>query len=474
MAFNLTTTRIWGIIKTNGTMELKVHLVQQQRLSLTPRMKQSLHILQLPLMELRQLIEEELTDNPLLKEATEDAGGENFEEFINYRENWQQSQAGNSEKEEELYNFRESLITQAVTLQQRLLHQLRIMRGSESILKVGEFLIGNIDDSGYLQISLEGVAKSLSVPIAEVKQTLSLIQTLEPAGIGARNLKEALLLQLKRHKRENSLAAKIVKNYLEDLGKKHYRKIGKSLNTSLEKVKRAKNEIGNLEPRPGGSLSPAKKIPSPIPDVTIKKENGKYQSILNHQYLPRLRINPFYQNFLKRGNLSSSTRCYLRKKLSNALWLIKNLQRRETTIKDIVDHIIEVQKDFLEKGASHLKPLTLKEVAKTVKRNSSTVSRAIRNKWVQTPLGNFELKRFFNGHIKRNHQEPCLPAGKPLTSQSIKTRIKCLIGNEKKKSPLSDEDILKRLKFEGIDIARRTIAKYRKQLKILPSYLRKE
>ncbi len=458
---------------------------------LTPRMEQSLRILQLSGMELRQLIEEELANNPLLE--LEEADEEEFQAHIEYGGKGLIHQARGSDEsdpyrlqdrletkflggqeEEKLYNFRESLVTQAITLQQRLLDQLRLETDSEPILKIGEFLVGNIDDSGYLQISLEEVAKSLSVPIPKVKKTLSLIQSLEPAGIGARDLKESLLLQLKRRKRENSITVEIVKEHLEDLGKKHYKKIAKSLNISLEKVKRAGAEIGNLELRPGSSLSPGKKIPFPIPDVIIKKGNGSYQSILNHQYLPRIRINFFYQNLLKKQNLSSSTYSYLRKKLGNASWLIKNLQRRETTLKTIMAQIIEVQADFLEKGASYLKPLTLKEIAKTVKRNPSTVSRAIRNKWVQTPFGSFELKRFFNGNIKRNHQEPCLPADRLLTSQGIKTRIKCLIGNEKKKSPLSDEDILKRLKTQGIDIARRTIAKYRRQLKILPSYLRKE
>ncbi len=296
-------------------------------------------------------------------------------------------------------------------------------------------------------------------------KVLSLIQSFDPSGVGAKNLKECLLIQLKNQGKEDTLEAKIIAEHLKDLEKRRYARITKRLGVSLDKVTKAAKVISRLEPKPGRNFSPEKNHPI-IPELILKKIDGEYYIITNDGDLPRLRVSPLYRKLMKKENSELEARRYLMEKFKSAMWVIKSIEQRRKTIRRVTECIVKKQREFLDKGIEYLKPCTLSEIAKEIGMHESTVSRVTTNKYIDTPQGTFELKFFFTGEIITKDNGS-------LSSRSIRAKIRELIEAEDKQHPLSDIKIAKILLNQGINIARRTIAKYRESLKILPSTMRK-
>ncbi|MBU4374034.1 MAG: RNA polymerase factor sigma-54, partial [Euryarchaeota archaeon] len=406
---------------------------------------------QMPLLKLKEFIERQIEENPLVNAEKDKEPELDF---------------GYNFDDEEKKNYRESLITKPATLQEHLLRQLHLFTGSDDERKIGELIIGNIDDNGYLGCSVEEISESNKTPVSEVEKILFLIQTFDPIGIGARNLRECLLIQLKAKGRENSLAWQIIDKYLPDLEKKRFDYIAKKTRTSVEKIKEAMKEIANLEPKPGRCFNDEKAIHL-IPDAVLKKDKDKYEVIFNDWELPRISLNDKYKKMIKQKDTPQDAREFLKERLKAARSLIEAVNKRKETIQKVTEAIVYVQKDFLDKGEAQFKPMTLSQIANMVGKHKSTVSRAISNKYVQTPYGIFELRNFLNSGVKQE-------TGEFLSSKTIKSKIKNLIENEGKENPLTDQKITERLKQQGISISRRTVAKYRDQLKILPSQSRRE
>lgn len=499
----------------------------QQKLILSPQMQQAINLLQLPLTELRLTAAQELMKNPLLEEVpdqeieigtAEEADSDSAdkiqetpakevepreEEEILGEEAAVLKEAGDKESETIISDFQdefkkltemddewrdyfrmtapyyryteeeeakrqylENSITSAETLEDHLKDQLHLSAENERQIEIGENIIGNLDDNGFLQVGLEEIAQATAAPLEEVEKALQLIHTFHPVGAGSRNLQECLLVQLERLGRKDSLAAKIVRGHLEELAMKKYPQIAKSIGTTVEAVKQAHEEIGQLDPKPGRMFSRNDNF-YPIPDVVIQKnEDDQFEIVLNNEKIPHLRISQLYRQLMAEGG-DLPTREYVRGKVKAGLWFIKNIQQRQKTIYNIALELLRVQREFFENNTNFLKPLTMQEAAQAIGVHESTVSRATTNKYIQTPQGLFQMKYFFSSGVKTT-------GGGSTSTTSVKERILELFRNEDKKKPLADHEIISILKREGIEMARRTIAKYRKELKILPTHLRRE
>ena len=435
-----------------------------QKLRLTPQMRLAINLLQMPLVKLKEFIKEQAEVNPLLdigngKEFGLDfwAAGESKRPLIQENYNFE---------DEEKQNYQESLITASATFQEHLLRQLRLLANSEDERKIGELIIGNLDDNGYLRCSMEEIAGYIKTDPPKVEEVLFLIQTFDPIGVGARDLRECLLLQLKAKGEENSLPGQIVDKYLSYLEKKRFEFIAKKLNVSVERLKEAVKTIVNLEPKPGRSFS-AERTVRLIPDACLRKNKEGYEVIFNDRELPQLTINERYRQMIKQKDTPPDAKEYLRERLKAVYSLINAVKKRKETIQKIIEEIIYVQKDFLDNEECDLKPLTLEYIAKRIGKHKSTVSRAIANKYVQAPGGIFELRYFLSSGVKQKN-------GEFLSSKAIKSKIKNLIENEDKDKPLTDQEIVHHLKQEEVYISRRAITKYRTQLKIPSSKSRRE
>ena len=444
-------------------LELKPANKLTYKLRLTPQMKLAISLLQMPLIKLRDYVKQQIEENPLLEIEKMEGPSKETESNLNY----------NSDEDEEKQDYRESLITNPVALQEHLLRQLHLLANTEDERKTGEFIIENVNDDGYLKISIEEIAKVSQAAPSQVQKVLSLIQTFNPIGVGARDLRECLLLQIKAKGEEKFLAAgkqtlvsQIVDRYLPYLEKKRFKFIAKKLKVSVERIKEAIKEIANLEPKPGRSFNTERAVRL-IPDCLLKRSNDRYEVMLNDWELPSLNLNPKYKRMLKQEDIAEDTKEYLKERLGAAKFLINAINNRKETIKKVAEAIVYIQKDFLDNGMQNLKPMTLSQIAHLVDKHKSTVSRTVNNKYLQTPDGIFELRHFLNSGIKQEN-------GELYSSKAIKSKIKDLIENENKENPLTDQEVVNLLKQEGISISRRTIAKYRSQLKILSSKSRHE
>ncbi|MCK5081834.1 MAG: RNA polymerase factor sigma-54, partial [Candidatus Omnitrophica bacterium] len=354
-------------------------------------------------------------------------------------------------------------------LEDELLQQLRIELSDPLDIRIGEMIIGSLNEDGYLNVICEEIAGVLGIDdLLSVEYILTVIQNFEPVGIASRDLKECLLSQVKLRCNGNSeLVQKIVENHIDELGRKKFHEIAKKCGVHVETVKKAARLIALFEPRPARNYRPIKTSLYIRPDILIKKdENDQYHVEVNNDGIPPLRINGHYRRMLKKNNLGEKEKEFIREKLKNALFYIKSIEQRGTTIMRISEYILEKQKDFFDSGHQHLAPMTLKDIAQTIDRNESTISRAISNKYMDTPQGTFPLKFFFSQGISGT-------GSRAVTSRSIKEEIKELVESEEKASPLSDQDIQGYFRNKGTTIARRTISKYRQALRILPSHLRK-
>jgi RNA polymerase sigma-54 factor len=459
---------------------------------LSPQLQQSLLVLQTPLLELRNLVQQEMETNPVLEEiaettaaderaeteaATDDNFKDDFEKLASLDEEWRDYMAQSAsyssdsfrrsqEAQDKRQFFFDSIPVQE-TLQQNLLGQLNQNVLNASDRKAAELIIGNIDDNGFLQSTSEEMALNSGIPKEDFERMLALIRSFHPAGTGARDLRDCLLLQLERQGEMNSLEYKIVSEHMEDLGKRRFPEIARRIGTSVDDVQKAAGNIAHLNPRPGQVFAAAPQN-YVLPDVTVEKVDGEYQIILNNEQIPHLRISNLYKDIIASGNTQGSeVKDYIRDKIRSGKFLIRSIHQRQQTISNIAQQIVARQRDFLEHGPSHLKPMTMGEVADAVGVHETTVSRAVSGKYMATPQGIFEMKYFFTSGYRT-------ATGESLSNTSVKEAVLDLIKHEDGHSPLSDEEIVKILAERGIKIARRTVAKYRTELNILPSHMRRK
>ncbi len=434
------------------------------------------------MLELRALIQAEMEGNPTIEiedielkiednSREKEEFKEEFERLTKLDEEWRDymaqsaSYARRSTEEDERRQFFFDSLTEEKTLQQHLFEQLRSTDISKEDIQLGELLIGNIDDSGFLTTTPEEVAANTGLEVEDLARVLELVQTFHPVGVGARNLRECLLIQLKRLGKEGALEWKIALNHIEDLGKKRFPEIARRCGTNVECVQRAANFIATLDPKPGQIFAPDPNH-YVLPDVTVEKIGGAWVISLNGDQIPHLRISNTYKDLMAQDTNKDDVREYIREKIRSGKFLIKSIHQRQQTISNIAHQIVARQKEFLDHGPSGLKPMTMVQIADVVGVHETTVSRAISGKYMSTPHGVFDMKYFFTPGYQTAD-------GESMSNTSVKGVIAELVGKENQLNPLSDKEIVELLEKKGIPIARRTVAKYRNELNILPSNMRK-
>ena len=471
-----------------------------QQLVITPQLQQAIRLLQLTRLELVDLISQEMKENPLLEEleeGREDAeaeeslaekkegeplpetektrevkgegeGGDEFD-WENYLENYNLSPSykqQSSQQGEERPSF-ENFVSKRTTLFDHLYWQLQLSRFTEEEHKVGIYVIGNLDEDGYLKVSLEDIRSETQLSLEVVEGVLRKIQQFDPVGVAARELKECLLIQLEQIAVRDPVAEKIVAEHLSLLKNRNHPIIAKRLGVSLDRVNQAACLISKLDPKPGKAFG-GEVVQEIIPDVYVYKVEGEYVISLNDEDMPRLRVNSYYLNILTDSHsVVEGDRKYIQQKQREALWLIRSIHQRQRTIKKVATSIVKFQREFLDKGIQFLKPLVLRDVAEDIQMHESTISRVTHNKYVHTPQGIYELKFFFNTGITSIQ-------GETLASESVKSLLREIISKEDAKKPYSDEKLVQILKDNNIHIARRTISKYREMMKILSSNERRK
>jgi RNA polymerase sigma-54 factor len=458
-----------------------------QRLVLTPSLQQAIKLLPLTILELAEVLEQEVTENPLLEETPvqETLTGEELAQqeakekaedndpladldvekfFEDYLEEERHRRTHPSEIPE--LPPIENTLTESPDLYDHLLWQLHMTISDELLREIGEAIIQNLDADGMLHASLEEIANLGPYPLEEVEKALSVVQGLDPAGVAARDLRESLRLQLRALGLEGSVTDVMVRDFMKQLQSHQYVEIARQMGLTAEEVAHHLEVIQRLDPRPGSRYS-AERSTYITPDVFVVKEGEQYKIVLNDDGLPRLRISPTYRRMLEdKENRSEETRNYVKEKLRSALWLLKSVDQRQRTIYKVSESIVRHQRGFLDHGITHLRPLVLRDVANDIGMHESTVSRVVANKYMHTPRGVFELRFFFHSGITST-------MGEAVSSVTIKDRIKKMIEGEDAASPLSDSRIAETLGSEGLPLARRTVAKYREELRIPPSNLRK-
>ncbi len=458
----------------------EIKLAQTQKLVMTPELQQAITLLQFSALELSSYLENELIENPVLEIDTSE------DEKLDKKEKDKEESEGKEEKEldwDEYFqeqspterlpamqrqeeNTYENYPSKGVSLQEHLCFQLMLTRLSPQEVMMAEFIIGNIDQNGYLRGSLSEFSRFLGVSASALRTVLKVIQGFEPAGVGARSLQECLLIQLKQRKETAPpLVEEIINNYLPQVAESRWQEIMLALGTDLFYLQRAVDFIRTLNPKPGASFGDGSETEYIIPDLLVKKVNDDYIIMVSEFSAPRLMINPYYRSILRENKKDNET-SFIKKRLDAALWLIKSIEQRRLTLYRVMEQIVDMQKKFFEEGLKHLKPLTLREIAEKLDVHESTVSRAAANKYAQTPRGVFPLKFFFPGGVET-------AAGKSMSSSSIKCYLKELISKENSQKPFSDEKLVRILKRKGISLARRTVTKYRLEMQIPSSAKRK-
>lgn len=478
-------------------LEIRQQLKLSQQLVMTPQLQQAIKLLQLSRMELVDMVQQELEENPVLEEAAEAPEEKEFEESAagespaseapvdEVREvsgesegvadiDWQTYLEGYSlggstadfyEDDEDRPSY-ENLLTKKGNLSDHLLWQLNLSRLNDDVRRVAAEIIGNLDDDGYLQASLEEIAATSGTSVDRVARALEVVQDFDPPGVASRDLRECLLHQVRHLGMEGSLVEAVLLNHLPDLEVRKYSVIAKALGVTLDDVLGAAKIISGLDPRPG-SIFTQEEVHYITPDIFVYKINDEYVVVLNDEGLPNLRINAFYRNALAGGEgIDAQAGEYIQDKMRGAVWLIKSIHQRQRTIYKVTKSIVKFQREFFDKGVAYLKPLVLRDVAEDIEMHESTISRVTTNKYVQTPQGLFELKYFFNSGINTTE-------GDSVASESVKSKIKEIIAGENQKKPYSDQKIVDLLLEQGIDIARRTVTKYREMLGLGSSTERK-
>jgi RNA polymerase sigma-54 factor len=494
-----------------------LHLSQKMALSqvLAPQLQQSLALLQAPTLELKALVEQELSQNPTLEEvidtdvdheekgtrneddapqsldpaeppadtqfdpATEKPTNEPVDDFQaefekltqidqEWRDNFSHTNSPNrhSQEDEEKRQFMFDSLVAGTSLQENLMEQVRMSELNEEQRSIAEMIIGNIDDYGYLQSSVDELAFSTNISSDKIESVLKVLQSFDPPGVACRNLQECLKIQLERQKRTETPEYKILTEYMDQLAKRRFPEIARGLGMTVQDVQEAAENIGNLEPRPGRAFLPDNQQYI-LPEIFVTKLGDEYVVTNNNDQVPHLRISNTYKDLMSQAESSPEVREYIREKIRAGKFLIKSLHQRQSTILNIAKEIVKRQTEFMDKGVAFLKPMTMVQVAEVVGVHETTVSRAVSGKYMQTPQGLFEMKYFFTSGIKTS-------SGEGMSNTSVKDMIDEMVKKEDMSKPLSDEEIVKQLTAKGIQIARRTVAKYRSELNILPSHLRKK
>ncbi|MFN7903632.1 MAG: RNA polymerase factor sigma-54 [Pseudobdellovibrionaceae bacterium] len=473
-------------------MALRQTLNLSQNLVITPQLQQAIKLLQMSRLELETSVRSELEENPILEEAevlkeedlqrtkevaTEVEGAgvvegaqdprrqEEFEWESYFESQMKPASHSGGAGNDEIMNY-ENVISTTQSLREYLYWQVKMTGFGETEEQVADVLIDHIDDDGYLKKPLAEIAEEEKFDIEDIEDTLSLIQEFDPPGVGARDLQECLLLQAKALEEDTHDLVFMIKNHLKDLEKKNFDAIAKAMNKDVRDVIEMCKIVFAMEPKPGRAFAP-QDTHYVSPDVYVYKVGDDFLVSLNEDGLPRLKISNFYKNRLKEGTKDKVEHDYIQDKLKSAVWLIKSIHQRQRTIFKVADSIVKHQKDFFERGPEYLKPMILRDIANDIGMHESTVSRVTTSKYMHTPQGIYELKYFFNSGINSND-------GEALASESVKVKIRDMITRENQKSPLSDQKIAELLSKEGLQIARRTVAKYREMLRILPSSQRKK
>ncbi|MBK5251589.1 MAG: RNA polymerase factor sigma-54 [Peptostreptococcaceae bacterium] len=461
-------------------MSYNLNLSQTQKLVMTPELKQAIEILQYNSVELNEFIRQELLSNPLLenpkndetddeKKVEESEPTEKESNNIDWKEyfsDFERTKIRNNFKEEKEEVLFQNFVTNETTLTEHLLFQLKFTLLDKAEKIVAEYIIENLDSNGYYQLTDDEIKEKFGIDDSELEKILDVIHDFDPLGVCARNLRECLLLQLERRRIEYPVAEQIISLHLDDLASNRILQIAKATNFSKEEIQEAADFIKTLEPKPGREFASMKGVKYIIPDIAVEKIEGEYVIKINDITAPRLTISNYYKKLLSSGNIENNASSYINEKLNAAVRIIKSIEQRRNTIARVVSSIIEFQYDFFENGKAYLKPLTLKNVAEQVEVHESTVSRAINGKYMQCPRGIFELKFFFQSGVLSN-------AGEGVSSASIQSMIKDIIERENPNKPHSDQFITEELINRGIKISRRTVAKYRDELKIPSSSRRK-
>jgi RNA polymerase sigma-54 factor len=498
-------------------LQLSARLTQS--LVLAPQLQQSLALLQAPTLELKALVEQELQQNPVLEEVSSpedepelnerlaadgdetDAPAEHpeppgevtgdttllkngesadtavddfqteFDRLVQIDQEWRDHFAQTNipirqtAEDEEKRQFMFDSLAAGTTLAQVLMDQVRETDLNEEQRHIAELIIGNIDDYGYLKATVEEMSAATNLPEEKISEVLKVIQTFDPPGIGALELRECLVLQLERAGRQDSLEYRIVRDFMDALGKRRIPEIARGTGHTVEEVQDALGRIGRLEPRPGRAFLPDTDQ-YVLPEVFVQKVGNDFVVTTNDEHIPHLRISNVYKDLMSQSENSAEVKNYIREKIRAGKFLIKSLHQRQQTILNIAKEIVKRQRDFMGKGVAHLRPMTMAQVAEVVGVHETTVSRAVSAKYMQTPQGVFEMKFFFTAGLQT-------ATGDGVSNTSVKDMIAEIFKNEESTKPLSDQEVVKMLGDKGISIARRTVAKYRSELNILPSNLRK-
>lgn len=475
-------------------MEMKhsLHLTQRQSLIMTPRLQQALKLLQVPTLELQQILKQEVLQNPLLEEVDEVTDQEDLdredspeeqankeaedpadEDPIDWSEYMQDGTLDRTfvPQSETSMEFLEKVPVTRTTLAESLIEQLHFLNLPDAVMRIAEFLVCSLDDRGWVVTPMDEIVDSLQVPQEEVEKVLLVVQALEPAGVGARDLRECLLIQLDARGDRDTMPWQLIHDHFDHLVNRRFPEIARILKVTGEDVQAAADEIATLNPRPGTSVS-ADDPKYVTPDLLVERVDEEYVVMLNDRNVPRLRISSAYESVIKEKKKADATteqkqtREFIQGKLNAAKWLISTIEQRRRTMIKVMNCIVREQREFFDKGIAFLRPLTLAAVARQIDMHESTVSRVCSGKYVQTPRGVFELKFFFSSGLETDD-------GEDVSARTAKNIIKTLIDEEDKKDPLSDQRIAELLHEKGLHIARRTVAKYREQLNILPARFRR-
>jgi RNA polymerase sigma-54 factor len=459
-----------------------IFLEQQQKLIMTPELRLAIAILQMSTLELDEYTQNELEENPLLEEREIEEAGEAGEENPDHENEKDGENVDKTEEWLEYFNDRDigfpindsveksfdNFLTQRPSLYEHLQFQLHLACKNSEDMAVGQYIIGNIDSHGYLCVEPEEVAAKTGADIEQIHIVIRMVQSFHPHGVGAYNLGECLLIQLQHYGKENALVKEVIEKHLDDLARGKLSKIASALGITICEVQEICDLIRTLDPKPGLQYSPIDEIKYIIPDVIVEKVEGEYVVVLNDSASPRLMVNKLYENMLRQpGAFSPEASKYLEGKMGSAIWLIRSIEQRRRTLYKVARCIVDVQMEFLNHGIKCLKPLNLKQVADIIEVHESTVSRATSKKYIQTSQGLFELKFFFGSGVENqtDHEK--------ISSKSIKSIIEEIIDKENTTHPVSDQTIVEILKIKGINISRRTVAKYRQDMGIASTTSRK-
>jgi RNA polymerase sigma-54 factor len=475
-------------------LELRQQLKLTQQLIMTPQLQMAIKLLQLSRLELLDQIHQELQENPALEEVqesapeeqagldgdqtTEAAASETKEvtieeklnddiDWSNYLDEYNSTGRVSFESESREAPKYEAFVARKESLNDHLLWQLLMTHPEEEEERIGSLIIGNLNRDGYLDVTVEELAEAGGIAVERVEAVLELIQSFDPVGVAARNLSECLLIQARHLGVDTPEVVQIISDHMNHLENKNYKAIARALKIKFDDVIASVNVIRGLEPRPGRPFSdePPHYI---VPDIYVYKIDDEFVIMLNDDGMPKLRVNSLFKKSISKGEkLNGDAETYIQDKIRSAAWLIKSIHQRQKTVYRVMESILRYQRDFFERGIAHLKPMVLRDVAQDIGMHESTVSRVTTNKYAYTPQGLFELKYFFNSSIKRSF-------GGEIASASVQQKIKDIIAQENPQKPLSDDKIAKILKESDIHIARRTVAKYREILGVLPSNKRKQ